>query len=184
MKKKTLLLILFIILFQMAKSQTTIDITVDGRTMSATLADNAATKALIEKLSEGPVAITMNNYGGFEKVGALPWTLPSADTRITTTPGDIMLYTANNVVIFYGTNTWSYTPLGRLETDSASEISEFVGNGTRQVTFSLAASAGIEKISREDASSMQVCSLDGKPVVSRPLKPGLYIAGNRKIIIK
>ena len=123
--------------FNMGKSENKINITIDGRSMSATLADNVATKALVEKLADGPITITMTNYGSFEKVGALPWSLTSADTQIITKPGDIMLYTGSSMVIFYGQNSWAYTPIGVLETSNASEISNFVGTGNKLVTLTL-----------------------------------------------
>ena len=168
----------------MAHSQSKINITIDGKTMSATLADNVATKALAEKLAAGPITITMNNYGGFEKVGALPWPLPSADTQITTKPGDIMLYTSNNIVIFYGQNSWAYTPLGVLETSDSSDISNFVGNGNKQVTIALDDSANIANITIDADTEDRVFSLNGTEITKRPLFPGLYIVNNKKVIVK
>ena len=168
----------------MAHSQNKINITIDGRSMAATLADNVATKALVEKLANEPITINMTNYGGFEKVGALPWSLPSADTQITTKPGDIMLYTSNNIVIFYGQNSWSYTPLGVLETSISSEISNFVGNGSKQVTISLDYSAGVTDITIDRDTKDRVFALNGTEVTKRPLSPGLYIINNKKVIVK
>ena len=168
----------------MAHSQNRINITIDGRSMSATLADNVATKALVEKLATGPITITMNNYGGFEKVGALPWSLPSADTQITTKPGDIMLYTSSNIVIFYGQNSWAYTPLGTLETTDPGEISSFVGNGTKTVTISLNNMNRVEDMSVDADTKESVFTLDGKEITGRPLTPGIYIVNNEKVIIK
>lgn len=184
MKKFILSLILIAACSFMAHSENKINITIEGRTMSASLVDNVATKALIEKLADGPVTITMSNYGGFEKVGALPWSLPTADTRITTKPGDIMLYTGNNMVIFYGQNTWGYTPLGVLETTDSSEISNFVGSGDKQVTISLDDQNHIGNIPLDADTREKVFALDGKEVKGRPLAPGLYIVNNKKVIIK
>ena len=182
--KAILTLILLMACFNMGKSENKINITIDGRSMSATLADNVATKALVEKLANGPITITMNNYGGFEKVGALPWSLPSADTQITTKPGDIMLYTSSNIVIFYGQNSWAYTPLGVLETSNSSEISNFVGNGSKQVTISIDNSANISDITIDRNTKDRVFALNGTEVTKRPLSPGLYIINNKKVIVK
>ena len=182
--KITLTAFILVAFFSMAKSENKINITIDGRSMSATLTDNDATKTLVEKLAEGPVTITMSNYGGFEKVGALPWSLPASDTRITTKPGDIMLYTSNNIVIFYGANTWAYTPLGTLDTTDPTLISEFVGNGDKQVTISLAGSSQIDDVHLSADTIDRVYALDGKEIQSRPLAPGLYIVNNKKVIIK
>ena len=177
-------LILIVTCINMGKSENKINITIDGLTMSATLADNVATKALVENLANGPISITMNNYGGFEKVGALPWSLPSADTQITTNPGDIMLYNSNNIVIFYGQNSWAYTPLGVLETTDSSEISSFVGNGNKQVTISLDTSTGIVDVTVDAYTKDRVYSFNGTEITNRPLFPGLYIINNKKVIVK
>lgn len=168
----------------MGKTENKINISIDGRSLSATLADNEATKALVEKLASGPITITMNNYGGFEKVGALPWSLPVSDTRITTKPGDIMLYTGNNIVIFYGENTWSYTPLGILDTTEPEEISSFVGSGSKQVTIALDNLSHIGDVHLNADTNEKVFALDGKEIKSRPLSPGLYIVNNKKVLIK
>lgn len=168
----------------MANSQDKIRITIDGSSMTAILADNTAAKALVDKLREGPVTISMTNYGGFEKVGSLPWSLPASDTRITTTPGDIMLYTGNSMVIFYGENTWSYTRLGKLETTDPEEIREFLGNGSKQVTISLENSTGISEIVLDRNIKGRVFALDGKEIVNRPLKPGIYVVEGKKVVIK
>lgn len=182
--KIKLTLILLIICINMGFSENKINITIDGRTMSATLAENQAAKALVERLTSGSVTITMSNYGGFEKVGALPWSLPASDTQITTKPGDIMLYNSNNIVIFYGQNSWAYTPLGLLETTNSSEISSFVGNGSKQVTISLDNSTGIVGVTVDAYTKERVYSLNGTEVTSRPLFPGLYIINNKKVIVK
>lgn len=168
----------------MAYSENKINITIDGRTMSATLADNNATKALMEKLSASPITITMSNYGGFEKVGELPWPLPASDTRITTKPGDIMLYTGNNLVIFYGENTWAYTPLGVLDTIDSNEISSFVGSGNKQVIISLDTLSHIAGLYIDADTKERVFALDGTEIENRPLAPGLYIVNNKKVIIR
>lgn len=168
----------------MCKSENKINISIDGRTMSATLADNAATRALVEKLTEGPVTVTMSDYGGFEKVGSLPWPLPASDTQTTAVPGDIMLYTGNSIVIFYGRNSWAYTPLGVLETSNSAEISDFVGSGSKRVTIALDTSAAAADTTVDADTGERVFSLNGTEVTRRPLAAGLYIVNNKKVIIK
>lgn len=165
-------------------SQTNIVITIDGRSLSASLVDNSATRVLIQKLEDGPVTISMDNYGGFEKVGALPWSLPSSDTYINTKPGDIMLYTSNNIVIFYGQNSWDYTSLGKLETTDPNEIRKFVGDGPIKVTLTLENNAGLEIINEDLSTNKDVYSLIGIHVKERPLKPGIYIIDNKKVLVK
>ena len=80
----------------------------------ANLEDNSSAKALIEKLNSGPITVDMHDYGSFEKVGSLPWTLPRNDEQITTSPGDIILYQGNQITIYYDTNSWSFTRLAKI----------------------------------------------------------------------
>lgn len=111
-------------------------ITVGDYELSATFADNSSAEEFQELLSQGPVTIEMEDYGGFEKVGPLGTTLTRNDTRITTEPGDIILYQGNQITIYYGTNTWSFTRLAKL--NDPADLHAKLGNGTIQVTFSLA----------------------------------------------
>lgn len=102
---------------------------------SATLEDNAAVDALKEMMREGPVTISMRDYSGFEKVGSLGRSLPTSDRQTTTQAGDIVLYTGNQIVMFYGSNSWSYTRLGRI--DDLTGWEEALGNGNVTVILSL-----------------------------------------------
>lgn len=102
-----------------------------------TLAENSAAGALVELLRQGDITYTADDYGGFEKVGSLGHTLPKSDTKITTQAGDVMLYLGNQIVMFYGSNSWSYTRLGRIEGYSATELQSLFGTGSVQVTLSL-----------------------------------------------
>ena len=114
-------------------------ITVNGNKVEVTLAENSAVDKLIEILKQGDIVYTADDYGGFEKVGALGHSLPTSNTQITTEPGDVILYSGNQIVLFYGSNSWSYTRLGRIEGYSASELAELLGagKGKVQVTLSL-----------------------------------------------
>lgn len=108
---------------------------VGSREFSATLEDNAAADAFTEMLKDAPVTISMRDYSGFEKVGSLGSTLPADDQQITAQSGDIVLYTGNQIVMFYGSNSWSYTRLGRI--DNLSDWKEALGIGDVSVTFSV-----------------------------------------------
>ena len=110
---------------------------VGASTFAATLEDNAAVDALVEMLESGPVTVQMSDHGGFEKVGPLGVSLPANDSRVTTQAGDIVLYRGDQIVIFYGSNSWSYTRLGRI--DSLAGWTEALGGGDVPVTFSLEA---------------------------------------------
>lgn len=114
-------------------------LTINGNKLKVTLEDNSATRALVEILKQGDIVYTANDYGGFEKVGALGHTLPTSDKELTTQAGDVMLYLGNQIVLFYGSNEWSYTRLGEMEGYSVSEHRTFLcaGEGSVQVTISL-----------------------------------------------
>lgn len=88
------------------------NVEVGGSVFSATLEDNEAVIAFVGMMQEAPVVIQMRDYSGFEKVGALGTSLPANNSQTTTHAGDIVLYSGNQIVIFYGSNSWSYTRLG------------------------------------------------------------------------
>lgn len=110
-------------------------ITVGNHTLSATFENNSSAAAFRELLSQNPVTIEMEDYGGFEKVGPLGTELTRNDTQITTEPGDVILYQGNQITIYYGTNSWNFTRLAKI--DDPSGLREKLGDGTVSVTFSL-----------------------------------------------
>ena len=77
----------------------------------------------------------MSMYGGFEQVGSLGMTLPRNDTRITTDPGDVILYSGNQMVVFYGSNTWAYTRLGHITDKTNEELTQMLSNGNVTITI-------------------------------------------------
>ena len=78
----------------------------------------------------------MSMYGGFEQVGALVTDLPRNDVQTTTSAGDIVLYSGNQIVMFYGSNSWAYTRLGKVTDTSSDEMAELLGNGDVEITLS------------------------------------------------
>ena len=114
-------------------------LTINGNKLEVTLAENPAVDALVEILKQGDIVYTAEDYGGFEKVGALGHSLPTSNSQITTVAGDVVLYNGDNIVIFYGSNSWSYTRLGKIEGRSVEELSSFLcaGEGNVEVTISL-----------------------------------------------
>ena len=168
----------------MASSQTKIVLKVGGNTMTATLTDNEATRELTKLLEHGDLTIRMSDYGGFEKVGALPQSLPTSNTQITTVPGDIMLYQGNQMVIFYGSNSWSYTRLGKIDEATASNLRQFLGNGDITLTLSLESSTGIDIASADANKEEIVYDLNGRRITKKPLAPGTYIINGKKRIIR
>lgn len=111
-------------------------ITAGDQELLATFADNSSAEAFRDLLAQGPVTVSMDDYGGFEKVGSLGTTLTRNDTRITTQPGDVILYQGNQITIYYGTNTWNFTRLAKI--NDSTDLQAKLGTGTVQVTFSLA----------------------------------------------
>ena len=111
-------------------------VTVNGTEFTATLADTDAAAALAEWMQQEPVTVQMSDYAGFEKVGPLGDSLPADDRQTTTTAGDIVLYQGDQVVIFYGSNSWSYPRLGRV--DDLTGWAEALGSGDVTAVFSLA----------------------------------------------
>jgi hypothetical protein len=107
-----------------------------GRTFSAAFENNDTVNAFMEMIWDAPIMIQMSDYSGFEKVGSLGKSLPADDRQTTTQAGDIVLYNGNQIVIFYGSNAWSYTRLGKI--DDLSGWEEALGTGDVTVTFSLA----------------------------------------------
>ena len=103
---------------------------------TATLEENEAVTELTDMMKEGPVTISMNDYSGFEKVGSLGRSLTRNDSQTTTKAGDIVLYNGNNIVMFYGSNSWSYTRIGKI--DDLSDWETALGSGSITVVFTLA----------------------------------------------
>ena len=112
-------------------------IEVNGQKLTATLADNSSAKALRELLMKAPITIEMHDYGGFEKVGALGTSLPRNDEQITTQAGDLILYQGDQITIYYDTNSWNFTRLGKIDDVTQSELKKILGTGNVTVTLSL-----------------------------------------------
>lgn len=110
---------------------------INGTPVSVEWENNDSTKALLQLVKDEPLTISMSMYGGFEQVGALGTELPRDDEQTTTSAGDIILYSGSSIVVFYGSNSWSYTRLGRITDSSPDELIELLGSGDVAVTLSL-----------------------------------------------
>ena len=117
--------------------QMKIAISVNGHDLTATLEDNSSASALMELLKKGDITVSAHDYGGFEKVGDLPQSLPRNDQSITTSPGDIILYLGSSICFYYGTNSWNFTRLGRIDGAENMDIKAIYGSG--HATFVLSA---------------------------------------------
>ena len=105
-------------------------------TFTATLENNEAVEEFLDMMKEGPVSISMSDYSGFEKVGSLGRSLTTSNSQTTTDAGDIVLYNGNNIVMFYGSNSWSYTRIGKI--DDLSDWNKALGSGSITAVFSIA----------------------------------------------
>lgn len=114
-----------------------LNIQVGETVFTASLADNSSADALKDLLAEGPLTIEMSDYGNFEKVGSLGASLPTNDEQITTEPGDLILYQGNSFVIYYDTNSWNFTRLGKINGVTQEELMEVLGEGDVTVTLSM-----------------------------------------------
>lgn len=102
---------------------------IDGQELPVVWEDNESVDALLTLASDSPVTVAMSMYGGFEQVGSLGMSIPRNDVQTTTQAGDIVLYSGDQIVVFYGSNSWAYTRLGRIEGLSGTELAELLGNG-------------------------------------------------------
>lgn len=150
-------------------------ITIDGRTEAVMLTNNSATQALVAKLQEASVTVTLNSSGGFEIWGALGFSLPTSNEQINAQPGDIVLYNGSNICMFYGANSWNYTLLGKIDGLSESELRTFLkaGESNISVTLSLSNTTGISQV-KADGSKSRAYTLSGT----------LAQVGHKGIIIK
>ena len=98
--------------------------------------DNESVAALTELAANG-LSIRMSMYGGFEQVGSIGQRLPSRDAQTTTSSGDIVLYSSNQLVVFYGSNSWAYTRLGHIIDQTPEEMRALLSKGDVTVTLSL-----------------------------------------------
>lgn len=106
-----------------------LNIAVNKTVLTAALADNSSARALAELLADGPLSVEMRDYNRMEKVGPLGADLPANDEWIDAQAGDLILYQGNQLVIYYGVNSWSLTRLGRIEGVGAGELRDILGGG-------------------------------------------------------
>ena len=130
--------------FQEAETQTqsmeqteALQMTIGDTPVSVDWEDNETVQALKELCSSQPLTIQMSMYGGFEQVGSIGTDLPRNDVQTTSSSGDIVLYSGNQMVVFYGTNTWAYTRPGHITNQSADGMTNLLSNGDTVITISL-----------------------------------------------
>ena len=114
-----------------------LQMTIGNTPVSVDWEDNEAAEALKDLCRNQPLTIQMSMYGGFEQVGSIGTALPQNDMRTTTSAGDIVLYSGDQMVVFYGSNSWAYTRLGHITDKSAEDMADLLSNGDTVITISL-----------------------------------------------
>ena len=117
--------------------ETTMTMTIGDTKVNVDWEANSSVDALKELVSSGPLSIDMSMYGGFEQVGSIGQSLPREDKQTTTSSGDIVLYSGNQLVVFYGSNSWAYTRLGHISDKTDAEIEALLSKGDVTITLSI-----------------------------------------------
>lgn len=111
--------------------------TIGSTSVSVKWEDNESVNYLKELCRDQPVIISMSMYGGFEQVGSIGSDIPRNDVQTTTASGDIVLYSGNQLVVFYGSNSWAYTRLGHITDKTSQEMTELLSGGNVTITLSI-----------------------------------------------
>ena len=140
-KKSGLIIILGLIACTAVSGDDSMDdlvkVKINDEVFDVKLENNSATQELIKELKKGNVTVNASEYGGFEKVGELGFSLPTNDENIGTNPGDIVLYQGDKISLFYGSHSWSYTKLGKIDNVDSNKLKEVLGSGDVTLEFSL-----------------------------------------------
>lgn len=111
--------------------------TIDGTAVDVQWEDNDTVAELSAYAQNDPLIVNASVYGGFEQVGRLPQSLSRNDVQMTTQPGDIVLYSGNQLAVFFGSNSWSYTKLGRIEKLSTAELAVLMNKDSAVIALQL-----------------------------------------------
>ncbi len=141
-KKMTLIIIILSLIALSAVSAKGIDdnmikIKINDDVFDVKLENNSATQELLKALVKGNVTVNATDYGNFEKVGDLGFTLPTDDENINTSPGDIVLYQGNQISVFYNSHSWSYTKIGKIQSADSTQLKDILGTGDVVLELSL-----------------------------------------------
>ena len=130
-------------------------LSVGDKNLSVEWEDNESVDAL-KDLAGSEMKINMAMYGGFEQVGSIGTSLPRNDSQMTTSPGDIVLYSGNQIVIFYGSNSWAYTRLGKITGLNEKELEDTFGNGDVTIGLSVGGQTDSEEVRSFDFEDRSV----------------------------
>ncbi len=117
------------------REDTDMKMRIDGVPVTVRWEDNESVSALEDIVRGSDLIITASGYGGFEQVGPIGQSLPRSDAQTTTQAGDIVLYSGNQIVIFYGSNSWAYTRLGRITDKTPEELAKMLSGKTVSITL-------------------------------------------------
>ena len=118
-------------------AENTLKLFINDEEIPVTWEENESVKAVNNLAESSPIIIDMSMYGGFEQVGSIGQSIPRNDKQMTTSAGDIVLYSGNQLVIFYGSNSWAYTKLGHIDNKSEEELGRLLGSGNVTITVSV-----------------------------------------------
>ena len=140
-KKSGLIIILGLVACTAVSGDDSMDdlvkVKINDEVFDVKLENNSAMQELIKELKKGNITVNASEYGGFEKVGELGFSLPTSDENIGTIPGDIVLYQGDKISLFYGSHSWSYTKLGKIDDIDSNKLKEVLGSGDVTLEFSL-----------------------------------------------
>ena len=140
-KKSGLIIILGLIACTAVSGDDSMDdlvkVKINDEVFDVKLENNSATQEFIKELKKGNITVNASEYGGFEKVGDLGFSLPTSDENIGTAPGDIVLYQGDKISLFYGSHSWSYTKLGKIDNVGSNKLKEVLGSGDVTLELSL-----------------------------------------------
>ena len=115
-------------------SRQALTLTIDGIAVDVRWEDNDAVSELLDYVKDAHIVVHTSAYGGFEQVGSFPQSFSRNDVQMTTEPGDIVLYSGDQLVVFFGSNSWSYTKLGHINL-AAEKLAELLGGESAVVEF-------------------------------------------------
>ncbi len=115
----------------------TLKMKIGGTAVTVDWEENESVAALAELVKDQPIRIKMSMYGGFEQVGSIGTSLPRNDAQTTTEAGDIVLYSGDQIVVFYGSNSWAYTRLGHITDKRAAQMKDLLGNANVTIVISM-----------------------------------------------
>ena len=178
---KRLIIMALVALTLGANAQQKLYLTIGGVTKTATMVSNSSTEALVAQLQQGNITYEAHDYGNFEKVGPLGYTFPENNEQINTVPGDLILYQGSNLCIYYDTNSWDFTRIGKLDNMTQADIKTWVnaGGDNVSVTLSISQPTGIGQIKTDETKS-QTYTLTG--TLAQAGHKGIVIMNGKKVI--